>query len=81
MKILDFLCADAVTADLKATTKKELIEEMTSMMVDAGAKLYACKMSVEMMDLKKEDFVDGVIDIVTASDFIDMTEGGQIIFI
>lgn len=37
MKILDFLCSDAVTADLKATTKKELIEEMTSMMVDAGA--------------------------------------------
>jgi len=25
--------------------------------------------------------VDGVIDIVTASDFIDMTEGAQIIFI
>jgi len=34
-----------------------------------------------MMDLKKEDFVDGVIDIVTASDFIDMSEGAQIIFI
>jgi len=25
--------------------------------------------------------VDSVIDIVTASDFIDMTEGAQIIFI
>lgn len=25
------------------------------------------KMSVDMMGLKKEDFVDGVIDIVTAS--------------
>jgi PTS system nitrogen regulatory IIA component len=37
MKILDFLCSDAVSADLKATTKKELIEEMVTMMVDAGA--------------------------------------------
>ena len=37
MKILDFLCPDAVTADLKATTKKELIEEMVTMMVEAGA--------------------------------------------
>jgi peroxiredoxin family protein len=57
------------------------VKEYIRMLVDAGAKLYACKMSVDMMGLKKEDFVDGVIDIVTASDFMDMTEGGQIIFI
>ncbi len=37
MKILDFLCPDAVIADLKATNKKELIEEMVSFMVEAGA--------------------------------------------
>ncbi len=55
--------------------------EYLQMLVDGGAKLYACKMSVDMMGLKKEDFVDGVIDIVTASDFMDMTEGAQIIFI
>ena len=48
--------------------------------LDAGAKLYACKMTVDMMGSKK-DFVDGVQDIVTASDFMDMTEGAQIIFI
>ncbi len=57
------------------------VGEYLQMLVDGGAKLYACKMSVDMMDLKKEDFVDGVIDIVTASDFIDMSEGAQIIFI
>jgi len=57
------------------------VGEYLQMMVDGGAKLYACKMSVDMMDLKKEDFVDGVLDIVTASDFLDMTEGAQIIFI
>jgi len=57
------------------------VSEYLQMMVDGGAKLYACKMSVDMMGLKKEDFMDGVIDIVTASDFMDMTEGAQIIFI
>lgn len=57
------------------------VREYLQMMVDGGAKLYACKMSVDMMGLKKEDFVDGVIDIVTAGDFMDMTEGAQIIFI
>lgn len=57
------------------------VREYLEMMVDGGAKLYACKMSVDMFGFKKEDFVDGVIDIVTASDFMDMTEGAQIIFI
>jgi peroxiredoxin family protein len=57
------------------------VREYLQMLVDAGAKLYACKMSVDMMGLKKEDFIDGVLDIVTAGDFMDMTEGSQIIFI
>jgi peroxiredoxin family protein len=57
------------------------VREYIQMLADAGAKLYACKMTVDMMGLKKEDFVDGVKDIVTASDFIDMTDGAQIIFI
>lgn len=57
------------------------VREYVQMLIDAGAKLYACKMSVDMMGLKMEDFVDGVLDIVTAGDFMDMTEGAQIIFI
>jgi peroxiredoxin family protein len=57
------------------------VREYLQMLVDAGAKLYACKMSVDMMGLTKDDFVEGVMDIVTAGDFIDMTEGAQIIFI
>jgi peroxiredoxin family protein len=57
------------------------VREYLEMLVDAGAKLYACKMSVDMMDLKMEDFIDGVEAIVTAADFMDMTEGAQIIFI
>ena len=57
------------------------VGEFLQMMVDGGAKLYACKMSVDMMGLKPEDFIEGVQAIVTASDFMDMTEGAQIIFI
>ncbi len=57
------------------------VGEFLQMMADGGAKLYACKMSVDLMDLKKEDFIDGVQAIVTAADFMDMTEGAQIIFI
>jgi len=57
------------------------VSEYIEMLVDGGAKLYACKMSVDMFGLTKEDFVDGIEDIVTAGDFMDMTEGAQIIFI
>ncbi len=57
------------------------VREYLQMLVDGGAKLYACKMSVDMMELSMDDFVEGVQDIVTAGDFMDMTEGAQVIFI
>ena len=57
------------------------VREYLEMMQDGGAKLYACKMTCDMMGLGKSDFIDGVVDGVTAADFIDMTEGAQIIFI
>ena len=38
------------------------VGEYLQMLVDGGAKLYACKMTVDMMGLKKEDFMDGVLD-------------------
>jgi len=77
-----------MTAFASALMKKKMkglevptVREYLEMLVDAGANLYACKMSVDMFGLKKEDFVDGVKDIVTAGDFMDMTEGAQIVFI
>ena len=72
------------SALMKSKMKKlgvPTVREYLEMLVDAGANLYACKMSVDMFGLKKEDFLPGVIDIVTASDFMDMTDGAQIIFI
>ncbi len=77
-----------MTAFATALMKKKMaalevptVREYLQMLVDGGAKLYACRMSVDMFGLKKEDFVEGVIDIVTAGDFMDLTEGAQIIFI
>ena len=73
--------ATRLMKDKMAKLEVPPVGEYLQMLVDGGAKLYACKMSVDMFDLKKEDFVDGVIDIVTASDFMDMVEGAQVIFI
>lgn len=37
MKVSDFLCPKAVTADLASTTKKEIIEELVDLLIKAGA--------------------------------------------
>lgn len=37
MKISDFLCPNAVSADLKGTTKKEIIEELVGLLTTAEA--------------------------------------------
>ena len=73
--------ATKLMKDKMAELQVPCVREYLQMLVDAGAKLYGCKMTVDMMGLKKEDFIDGVIDVVTAGDFMDMTEGAQIIFI
>ncbi len=57
------------------------VREFIDMLTDAGAKLYGCKMTADMMGLSEDDLLEPVGPIVTASDFIDMTEGAQIVFI
>lgn len=37
MRIGDFLCSKAVSSDLRSTTKKEVIEELVGLLIDAGA--------------------------------------------
>ena len=57
------------------------VREYLKMLSDGGAKLYACKMTAELFGLLPEDIIDGIEGTVTVSEFIDMTEGAQIIFI
>jgi peroxiredoxin family protein len=56
------------------------VGEFMEMIVDAGAHVYGCKMSMDMMKLTKEDLIDGA-DVLGAMEFIEMSEGGQIIFV
>lgn len=58
------------------------IAEFVQLIADSGAKLYACKASVDMFDLKKEDFVEAVDAIITVGDFYGMAggAGSHIIF-
>lgn len=56
------------------------IPEFVQMIADSGGKLYACKASVDMFGLEKEDFVEGIEDIITVGEFYEMAAGGEIIF-
>ena len=56
------------------------IPEFVQLLADSGAKLYACKASVDMFDLSREDFVEDIEDIITVGQFYQMAGGGQIIF-
>lgn len=50
------------------------------MIHDAGGKIYACKATVDMFQLKKEDFVDQVDEVLNVATFYEKSAGGQIIF-
>jgi peroxiredoxin family protein len=56
------------------------IPEFVQLLADSGAQLYACKASVEMFDLTREDFINDLAGIATVGEFYGMAAGGQIIF-
>ena len=57
------------------------VDEFLEMIHDAGGKMYGCRMAMDMMKLKKEDLFDDVDDIIGAMEFMEMSEGAQVIFI
>lgn len=56
------------------------IPEFVEMIADSGAGLYACKASVDLFGMKKEDFIEQIKDIITVGEFYGLAAGGQIIF-
>ncbi len=56
------------------------IPEFIELIADSGAGLYACKASVDMFGLTKDDFVPQVQDIITVGEFYGLAAGAQIIF-
>jgi peroxiredoxin family protein len=56
------------------------VGEFVQLVQDAGAHVYGCKMSMDMMKLTEKDLVDGA-KVLGAMEFIEMSEGGQIIFV
>lgn len=56
------------------------VREFIEMIHDAGGELYACKATVDMFHLTKDDFCPQVSDIISVGQFYEKSAGAQIIF-
>ena len=63
MKISDFLCREAVTADVKATNKQEVIQELVDLLIKSGSIEKKCRAKL--------------IDILMAREALGSTAIGQ----
>ncbi len=62
---------------LKVTPLEELVEAAKAL----GINLYACEMAMHVLGLKKEDFIPEVKDVLGVASFLNLSEGGQTLFI
>ena len=56
------------------------VREFIEMIHDAGGEIYACKATVDMFHLKKEDFCEQMDDIITVGEFYEKSAGAEVIF-
>ena len=57
------------------------VPEFLELLKASGAKLWACRLSADMNHVDESNLFDGVDGIINASDFIELTEGAQLLFI
>lgn len=57
------------------------VREMLQILSDSGAKLYACRMAMDMFKRTKSDLVPQVEGVISAMEFFDKAAGAQVIFI
>jgi peroxiredoxin family protein len=80
--------APAMTGMATKMLKKQIadlgvpeVPDFLDQIVAAGGHLWACKMSADMMKVDTADLRDDVEGIITATDFIELTNGAQLLFI
>ncbi len=63
--------------ELAIPTVPDFLEQI----VASGGHLWACRLSADMNHLTAADLYDDVEGIISAADFIELTEGAQLLFI
>ena len=57
------------------------VREFLDIIVASGGHLWGCKLTFDMNGLARTDLYDGVEDVISAADFIELSEGAQVIFV
>ncbi|HET7399290.1 MAG TPA: DsrE/DsrF/DrsH-like family protein [Intrasporangium sp.] len=57
------------------------VPDFLDQIVASGGHLWACRMSADLQHLHEADLRDDVEGIISAADFMELTEGAQILFI
>ena len=56
------------------------VAEFITMIHDAGCEIYACRATVDMFHLKKDDFCEELDGVISVGQFYEKAAGAQIIF-
>lgn len=64
-----------------AKTHMPSIPEMIRTAKDLGVKLHGCSTTMDVLGVGKEDLIPEIDDVVGAATFLQMSEGGQTLFI
>ena len=80
--------APAMTGMATGMLKKQLeqlqippVPDFLDQITAAGGHLWACRLSADMNKVDEHDLREDVEGIISASDFIEMTDGAQLLFI
>ena len=57
------------------------IDEMLEILDASGTELYGCRMAADMMGLEEDDLIPEVKGIISAMDFMDISEVAQVVFV
>ena len=64
-------------AELELPTPREMVEILAA----SGCTLYGCELAMRMFDRTDEDLLPEVHSVITATDFFELADGAQIVFV
>ncbi len=57
------------------------LEELVEAAIALEVNMYACEMAMHVLGLKKDDFIPEVKDVLGVATFLNLSDGGQTLFI
>ncbi len=82
MSRLNFLGASPkIMTHLMKKRNVATLAELLQAVLDLRVNLYACEMSMNILGIKKEDFIPEIKEVLGVAKFLELSENGQTLFI